>query len=47
VPRDKALEFAHAAPEPKETKFYRAGHGLNEDARRDRVAWLKRQLGLR
>ena len=38
--------FSAAARSPKEMKWYEAGHGLNEDATRDRKAWLKKKLGL-
>jgi len=46
VPKERAEEFFAAAREPKEMKWYDAGHGLNDDATRDRRAWLKTQLGL-
>lgn len=46
VPKERAEEFFSAAKDPKEMKWYEAGHGLNEDATRDRKAWLKRKLGL-
>lgn len=46
VPRDRAEEFFTAAKEPKEIKWYQAGHGLNEEATRDRKAWLKEKLKL-
>lgn len=47
VPRERAEEFFSAAQSPKEMKWYEAGHGLNEDAMRDRKAWLKEKLGLK
>jgi len=47
VPKERAEEFFDAAKYPKEMKWYQAGHGLNEDATRDRKAWLKQKLGLR
>lgn len=47
VPKERAEEFFAAAKDPKEMKWYEAGHGLNEDATRDRKAWLKEKLGLR
>jgi len=31
---------------PKTVKYYDAEHALNEEATRDRQAWLKRELGL-
>ncbi|HLO13590.1 MAG TPA: dienelactone hydrolase family protein [Anaerolineales bacterium] len=46
VPKERAEEFFAAANEPKEMKWYEAGHGLNEEATRDRKAWLKQKLGL-
>lgn len=47
VPRQRAEEFFAAAKEPKKMKWYQAGHGLNEDATRDRKAWLKEKLRLK
>jgi dienelactone hydrolase len=47
VPKERAEEFFAAAKSPKETKWYEAGHGLNEDATRDRKAWLREKLGLK
>jgi len=46
VPKERAEEFCAAAQEPKEMKWYEAGHGLNEAATNDRKAWLKEKLGL-
>ena len=46
VPRERAEEFFAAASGPKTMKWYEAGHGLNQEARRDRKAWLLEQLGL-
>lgn len=46
VPKERAEEFFAAAKEPKEMKWYEAGHGLNEAATNDRKAWLKQKLGL-
>jgi predicted esterase len=46
VPRERAEEFFTAAREPKEMKWYEAGHGLNEDATNDRKSWLRQKLGL-
>jgi dienelactone hydrolase len=45
VPAERAQEFFAAAKEPKQMKVYNAGHHLNEDAARDRMLWLKEQLG--
>jgi predicted esterase len=46
VPKERAQEFFAAAQEPKEMRWYDAGHGLNETATQDRKDWLKRSLGL-
>jgi dienelactone hydrolase len=46
VPKEGAKEFFAAATEPKEMKWYEAGHALNPDATLDRKAWLKENLGL-
>jgi dienelactone hydrolase len=47
VPLDRAEEFFAAANEPKEVKWYEAGHSLNDEATIERKAWLIEQLGLR
>lgn len=47
VPRDRAQEFFRAAKQPREIKWYEAGHGLNAEAASDRRKWLKEKLGLR
>ncbi len=47
VPKERAEDFFGAAKDPKEMKWYEAGHGLNEDATRDRKSWLKQKLGLK
>jgi len=47
VPKERAEDFFAAAKAPKEMKWYEAGHGLNEEATRDRKAWLKEKLGLK
>lgn len=47
VPRERAEEFFAKAKEPKEIKWYQAGHGLNEAATLDRKAWLKEKLTLK
>jgi dienelactone hydrolase len=44
--RERADAFFAQASEPKKIAFYEAGHGLNDDARKDRVAWLSERLGL-
>lgn len=46
VPKERAEEFFSAAKDPKEIKWYEAGHGLNDDATRDRKVWLKQKLRL-
>ena len=46
VPQERAEEFFAAAKDPKEMKWYEAGHGLNEEAAKDRRSWLKQKLGL-
>lgn len=46
VPKERAQEFFEAAKEPREMRWYEAGHGLNEAATIDRTAWLKQALGL-
>lgn len=46
VPKERAKEFFAAARDPREMKWYEAGHGLDQDARRDRKTWLKEKLGL-
>lgn len=46
VPKERAQEFFDAAHEPKELKWYAAGHGLNAQATEERKRWLQRQLQL-
>ena len=46
VPKERAEEFFRAARDPKELKWYEAGHGLNEDATQDRKNWLSIKLNL-
>ncbi|MCX6620525.1 MAG: hypothetical protein NTY38_05520 [Acidobacteria bacterium] len=46
VPVDRARELAASAAEPKKAQWYEAGHELNEEASRDRIAWLREQLGM-
>ncbi|HUE99666.1 MAG TPA: prolyl oligopeptidase family serine peptidase [Anaerolineales bacterium] len=46
VPKERAEEFFAAAKDPKEMKWYEAGHGLNEEATQDRKDWLKKKLDL-
>ena len=47
VAGERAEEFSAAAKEPKETKWYQAGHGLNKEATLDRIAWLREKLMLK
>jgi dienelactone hydrolase len=44
VPKERAQEFSDAARAPKELRWYAAGHGLNQDATRERAEWMTRQL---
>jgi dienelactone hydrolase len=46
VPQPRAEELFDAAGEPKELRWYQAGHGLNSAAAEDRINWLTNQLGL-
>ena len=46
VPRERAEEFFAAAGEPKEMRWYQAGHGLNDGATHERMAWLISSLSL-
>jgi len=46
IPRERAEEFFAAAGEPKEIRWYQAGHGLNEEATQERIVWLTRSLSL-
>jgi hypothetical protein len=47
VPRERAEEFFSTAREPKEMRWYQAGHGLNEEATQERIAWLTSALSLK
>jgi fermentation-respiration switch protein FrsA (DUF1100 family) len=47
VPLNRAQAIIDAAKEPKQVLFYDAGHGLNEQAVRDRVAFLTEKLKLK
>ena len=42
----KARFYSGKASDPKLVKFYEAGHALNDEARRDRAAWLRGQIGI-
>jgi outer membrane protein assembly factor BamB/dienelactone hydrolase len=46
VPKANADAFFAAAAEPKEIRWYEAGHALSEQAVRDRQDWLAARLGL-
>lgn len=46
VPVERAQDFYNAAGELKRLLWYEAGHGLNDKATQDRIAWLTEQLGL-
>ena len=46
VPPDDARELHNAASEPKTVKWYKAGHALNGQAVRDRLLWLRDQIGM-
>lgn len=43
---EKATSYAKAASNPKLVETYDAGHELNEEARRDRAEWLRKQIGI-
>ena len=47
VPKARAEEFFAAVPGEKRVQYYDAGHGLNEQAGRDRAVWMAACLGLR
>ena len=46
VPYYVADELTEAAGSAAEAKSYESGHELNDEARQDRLAWLREQLGL-
>ncbi len=43
---EKATSYAKAASNPKLVETYDAGHELNNEARRDRAEWLRKQIGI-
>ena len=43
---EKAASYGKAASNPKLVKTYDAGHELNDEARRDRAEWLRKQIGI-
>jgi predicted esterase len=46
VPYYVADKLTEAAGDGAETKSYESGHELDEEARKDRLAWLRAELGL-
>jgi hypothetical protein len=46
VPYYVADELTEAAGDAAQAKSYESGHELNDEARKDRLAWLREQLGL-
>jgi dienelactone hydrolase len=46
VPHAQLVALQRAAPQPKEVRWYAAGHPLNDQAIRDSLAWLAHELGL-
>ena len=46
IPRADAAELHAAAPQPKEVRWYDAGHDLTPQAGADRYAWLRQQIGI-
>jgi dienelactone hydrolase len=44
VTPDMAKQYADLTPEPKIVRYYDADHGLNEEARHDRIAFLESVL---
>lgn len=43
---EKAKLYSEAASNPKLIRFYDSGHELNDEARRDRAEWLRKQIGI-
>lgn len=46
VPIEEGRRYHAAASEPKDFRWYEAGHNLNEEARDDRLGWVSKRLGL-
>ena len=46
VSEERAKTIFETANEPKQIAWYECGHGLNEQARMDRLSWLSVQLSL-
>jgi dienelactone hydrolase len=44
IPQEDTRRYYQAASQPKELRWYEAGHGLNCTARTDMVAWLARHV---
>lgn len=47
VPEAKAKQLFEAARDPKEIKWYNAGHALDEQAVADRLAWVRKHISRR
>jgi cephalosporin-C deacetylase-like acetyl esterase len=48
ITKETALQFYNAASEPKLVKWYDTGHEMMiPDVKKDRVEWVKKQLGIR
>ena len=47
IPRAELEALYEATSEPKQLRWYAAGHGLNPKAGRERVTWLSDELGLK
>jgi hypothetical protein len=46
VPPTAALRYQEAGSEPKEVRWYQAGHSLNPEAECDQLDWLDHSLRL-
>jgi hypothetical protein len=46
IPESMARRYFERFAEPKRIEFYKAGHALNSEARKDRVLWLAERLKL-
>jgi dienelactone hydrolase len=47
VPRDALDTLIRAGSKPKEVKWYEAGHALNDQAQRDQLDWLQKELEIK
>ena len=47
IPREEMEKLYAATSDPKEIRWYDAGHGLGERSKDERLAWLGRELGLK